>query len=119
MARLCRQLGRPLPTLSGEARAALFSRDWPGNVRQLQLALHHALVMSDGLRSIEVWHLPELPRASHPGADAPDPSHSLEDTRLQAVRRALAAHDGNVSAAALSLGVARSTVYRLLARHEG
>ncbi|MCA9568787.1 MAG: helix-turn-helix domain-containing protein, partial [Myxococcales bacterium] len=42
---------------------------------------------------------------------------SLADAQVQAVRQALAAHDGNVSAAARALGIARSTVYRILQRH--
>lgn len=121
LGRLCRQLGRAVPTVSFEARQALVSRMWPGNVRQLQLALHHALVLSDGLRSIEAWHLPDLPEvAACVEQETPEPTsaRSLEDTRLAAVRRALDAHEGNVSAAARSLGIARSTVYRLLARHQ-
>ncbi|CAL4868727.1 hypothetical protein MMA231_03016 [Asticcacaulis sp. MM231] len=40
------------------------------------------------------------------------PQQSLEDIELSSIRQALAAHGGNVSAAARHLGIHRSTIYR-------
>ncbi|MDV6332534.1 sigma-54-dependent Fis family transcriptional regulator [Asticcacaulis sp. 201] len=40
------------------------------------------------------------------------PQQSLEDIELSTIRQALAAHNGNVSAAARHLGIHRSTIYR-------
>ncbi len=51
-------------------------------------------------------------------AEGPSPQplrrdpESLEDVELVAIRKALDAHAGNVSAAARRLGIHRSTIYR-------
>jgi transcriptional regulator of acetoin/glycerol metabolism len=110
------------PFVSEAAMALLAAAPWPGNVRQLKMALHHALVMAGDARTLEPHHLPQIPRA--PTGDpvsvstvAPAVRPRLVDTQVEAIRRALAAADGNVSAAARSLGIARSTVYRILRRH--
>ncbi len=42
----------------------------------------------------------------------PQPARSLDDIELDTIRRALALHGGNVSAAARALNIHRSTIYR-------
>jgi transcriptional regulator of acetoin/glycerol metabolism len=42
---------------------------------------------------------------------------SLQSLEYQAIKAALQKHEGNVSAAARSLGVARNTIYRKIAIH--
>jgi len=89
---------------------ALRSYDWPGNVRELEncvrrmLALHpDALVLRD------------VPRASAPAAPTPQlPGASIGDWEQTAIRSALAAARGQVSQAARSLGMSKSTLYRKL-----
>ncbi|MCB9678087.1 MAG: sigma-54-dependent Fis family transcriptional regulator [Alphaproteobacteria bacterium] len=110
LSRLARELGLPrVPTLSTEAMAYVDRADWPGNVRELRMALHHAIVMSDGA-TIEPWHMPmeALERARTPVEVS-----SRDEADAAALRRALADADGNVSEAARTLGVARSTLYRM------
>jgi DNA-binding NtrC family response regulator len=43
-----RELGKPLLTLSAEARLRLREYPWPGNVRELQNALERAVILADG-----------------------------------------------------------------------
>ncbi|MCB9681215.1 MAG: sigma-54-dependent Fis family transcriptional regulator [Alphaproteobacteria bacterium] len=119
------------PVLSVPALQWLARQPWPGNVRQLRLALHHALVMADGADVVDLDHLPGAvpPTPSRRGDDASEPvarptpppgapaTPALAQTQAEAVRRALRAARGNVSAAARALGIARSTVYRLVQRH--
>lgn len=103
------------PRLSPDAELRLSCHGWPGNIRELRMALEVALVLSDGL-TIEAWHLPEdVGVASTP---TPVPLATLADTEADSVRRALAEAGGNVSAAAARLGVARSTLYRMMRRHQ-
>jgi transcriptional regulator of acetoin/glycerol metabolism len=103
-------------TLSPAAEEALRRHDWPGNVRELKSTLEVAAVMSQGA-PIDTAHLPpELTTAPRARASSPE---SLADQELAAVLRALAECGGNVSHAAKRLGVARSTIYRLLRRGEG
>ena len=46
--RYCRDLKKPLMTLSAGAVEALAAHDWPGNVRELQNAMERAVLLADG-----------------------------------------------------------------------
>jgi transcriptional regulator with PAS, ATPase and Fis domain len=106
---------RGLPKPLGVSRAALewIERyDWPGNVRELRTALEYAVVLAGDAPRIELWHLP---------IDEAKVLHEPGDLRAAAERsallQALDQSRGNLSDAARSLGVARSTLYRMLGRH--
>ena len=106
---------RGMPKPLGVSRAALEwveRHDWPGNVRELRTALEYAVVLAGDAPRIEIWHLP-IDEAGEP--------HERGDLRAAAERSALLhALDqsrGNLSDAARFLGVARSTLYRMLVRH--
>ncbi|MEJ0009021.1 MAG: helix-turn-helix domain-containing protein [Steroidobacteraceae bacterium] len=43
---------------------------------------------------------------------------NLETLEKQAIQRAIALHQGNLSKAALSLGLSRTTLYRKMTRYE-
>ncbi|MDN7468635.1 helix-turn-helix domain-containing protein [Burkholderia orbicola] len=62
----------------------------------------------------------------HVGRRPAGPQASLHEQSLDAIRRALDEHDGNVSAAARQLGISRTTLYAKLRqldaagiRHDG
>jgi len=124
-----------------ETMAILAAYPWPGNIRQLQNVLEVALALLDeGETRILPVHLPEEvlqavgdapalapsagtergePRSARP-ADDPDPlplplrrARALDD---DAIRAAIERFDGNLSAAARHLGVARNTLYRRMGR---
>lgn len=115
--------------LSVEARTLLLGYCWPGNIRQLKNALRSALALcEDGL--IEVKHLPEEISASVPPVFPPQrlfstgwsPAPSIADEARPvpeeaALRQALKEHNWNISDAARSLNLNRSTVYRRMAAH--
>ncbi len=130
--------GRPL-RLGAEAQGLFDAYPWPGNVRQLFNVLRTAAVMAGGDTMISVDHLPDdfvedarrhtpaqtpscpsVPEpvaaaaAPAPGLGAGVPVVSLEDMELDAIRRAVDAAGGNISAAAKQLGVSRNTIYRKL-----
>jgi len=98
--------------LSPAALAWIERHDWPGNVRELRSALHYATVLADESPRIELWHLP-IEEEARP----PRPGDLRATTERAAVLSALTQSRGNLSEAARSLGVARSTLYRMLARH--
>lgn len=55
-----KELGKSVKELSREAEALLTHYRWPGNVREVENALKHALLMvSDGEKTILPKHLPE------------------------------------------------------------
>jgi transcriptional regulator of acetoin/glycerol metabolism len=131
LARAASELGRgAAPTLSAAALAAIDAHTWPGNVRELKTALQHAVVVADGAPALLPEHLPRDPMAgAWTPTPTPAPTFASSSTttrehgssRFEAEGRALAealgeAH-GNLAAAARRLGVARSTLYRMMERH--
>ena len=80
-------------------------------MRELQTALEYAVVFAAGAARLELWHLP-LERLDSPTKR----SEVLASIKRDALLRALEHARGNLSAAARELGVARSTLYRMLTR---
>ena len=98
------------------ARGRLLAHAWPGNVRELEnvLAVAAALAAADG-GAIEAEHL-ELPAAA-PAGDERRPAgyhQQVEALRRRLVAEALAAEDGNQSAAARRLGLSRQALSYLV-----
>ncbi len=88
---------------------------WPGNVRELVHAVERAVIMTDGssLRPGE-FLLQKAPMLE--GAADSDELH-LEAVEKRAIKKAIAKHGGNLSKAALELGLGRTTLYRKMAKH--
>jgi transcriptional regulator with PAS, ATPase and Fis domain len=102
------------PTLTPSAEAWILDHPWPGNVRELKTAISHAIAMAAGAQ-LSAEHFPEpLVTSSRPDdserRDAPSRREALRVMAQDAVTRA----GGNMSRAARTLGVARSTLYRML-----
>lgn len=122
---LAQESGLAATTLTLEAREAIAAWSWPGNIREMKNALRVALALSeDGQVGAE--HLPAEVAACAPGFPAPLDAEeapaearvaALHDVEGGALRRALAAAAGNLTEAARRLGVARSTLYRMMDRH--
>jgi transcriptional regulator with PAS, ATPase and Fis domain len=100
---------------------------WPGNLRQLANVLRTAGIMAEGAAEIDLEHLPDdfqhdcepprdAPMSALPNAHAPAPSQPASMEQLQAtlIEQTLARHDGNISAVARELGLARNPVYRYM-----
>ena len=113
LARIARERGSSRPLgLSLAALAWIERHDWPGNVRELRSALNYAAVLAEDAPRIELWHLPIEEKA-----EPLRPGDLRSSTERGAVLHALTQSRGNLSGAARSLGVARSTLYRMLTRH--
>jgi len=112
-------LGRPVRGLSDEALDTLVTYSWPGNVRELENVMERAMILASGDR-ITLRELPAnvLDEASG-GAPAPGANDlSLRRARraaeAEAIRRALAATDGNRTQAARLLEIShRALLYKL------
>ncbi|MFV8751444.1 sigma-54-dependent Fis family transcriptional regulator [Nannocystaceae bacterium ST9] len=110
--------GVPVPELAPEVEARLAGYAWPGNVRELRTILAVALVLAGAGEQgeqgrIELEHLDADLREQLPKQDG----GNLEALEASAVERVLGEVAGNVSAAARKLGVARSTLYRMMQRY--
>jgi len=112
------KLKRGRITLSHSAAAALSAHSWPGNVRELQNSIFRALAMADS----NCIHPSDLGLSEPRESDAEPTLHTIKAAReageRQAVLRALATTDNNISQAAKLLEVSRPTLHDLLKKHE-
>jgi len=98
------------------AARALFTFDWPLNIRELEHALASAVALADG-GEIELAHLPGAMRgegtAPAPSAVQQRPRLSEEDEVLrERIVELLERHDGNVSAVAREMDKERVQIRR-------
>jgi DNA-binding NtrC family response regulator len=107
--RHCVQMHIMKPDITEEALEALKEYRWPGNIRELENCIERALILSQG-RRIEKHHLPERLWKTPPILEIG--GVSLNQSVRALMESALQRSDGNVSAAAKELGIARSTFYR-------
>jgi DNA-binding NtrC family response regulator len=103
-----------LKGFSSGAASAILAHHWPGNVRELMNRVRRAMVMAEG----------RLIGAQDLGFDDPfdvAPPPVLDDARQHservAIQECLDRSGHNVSRAARTLGVSRTTMYRLLSKH--
>src|SRR6185295_1392589 len=99
------------PKIAPRAWAALMSHPFPGNVRELEHAIQHAVVLARG-GEIDIWHLPYDLRgdidADEPAASAFRPlSESMRDFERQCLLVALNHSSGAKREAARLLGISR------------
>ncbi|WP_152048062.1 sigma-54-dependent transcriptional regulator [Aureimonas psammosilenae] len=120
-----------------DALELLRNFDWPGNIRQLENAVHRAVVLaeSDELSardfpqiatqmrgpSCEASEAPVAPPLLPPSDvqalsafDADGEIRKLEDIEADLIRLAIQRYDGRLSEVARRLGIGRSTLYRKL-----
>jgi two-component system, NtrC family, nitrogen regulation response regulator NtrX len=120
VARLCTKHNLKMKEVDDEVVAELRQHSWPGNVRELENLLERIVIMSGD--KITALDLPEELLAPAAGADvAPQGgAHAtLKQFRDQAERdfilRVLKKHGGNISRAALELGVRRPYLHQRMA----
>ena len=118
----CRENQKPLLELEPDAMDALLAYDWPGNIRELRTAIEHGVVMATA-KQITLRDLPiavrEAARTKFPGGVSPTEAFGektspldLHETERRLIAQALAATNGNVTAAAKKLGISRRTLHR-------
>lgn len=113
---LLQQLSPNLPkTLSPAALKALLDYSWPGNVRQLQQALKVACIFSGEQSLIDIENFPpDLQGKLLSNRDQKSGQSPLKRLEIDAIHKALAQNQGNISATASQLGLSRSTLYKKL-----
>ena len=105
LARAARELGRPAPQLTVEARDRLLGYAWPGNVRELENMMQRLAILCD--KTVTAADLPFT-------AKAPSRPVTMEEIEKQAILEALERNGGNRTRAAAQLGISLRTLqYRL------
>jgi len=102
------------PQLTAAARQSLLRHHWPGNIRELAQILRCAVALCES-GSIDIEHLP--PEFDRAGSSSDDSLNPLERAEYEVIRTALQRHQGNHSATARTLGLARATLYRKMRRY--
>jgi DNA-binding NtrC family response regulator len=116
---ICRELGRPEPTIPRPIMSLLETYSWPGNIRELKNMMERAVLLCAG-SVIETEHLPMDKLGSSPSSPglqglhvvapnaATTPAGEPPDER-QRIIDALSSCAGNQSRAAKMLGMPRRT----------
>ncbi len=104
--------GKEILSFSPGAMQALMDAEWPGNVRQLENAISHAVILAQG-QVIKRRHLPQFLKEAAPGP----PSTSLAENERRLILGVLQKSNWNKHEAARRLKVSRSTLYSKIRRY--
>jgi DNA-binding NtrC family response regulator len=129
-----RQPGEPAPTFSEDAQDFLRTRPWRGNVRELQNMIEHTAVVAEPGTALTASDFPvydDVPEGGAAGTDATtfagsymnDAYHTAKDKLVaqfekEYLTRLVSRAGGNMSRAARLAGIDRTTLYRLMEKHE-
>jgi transcriptional regulator with PAS, ATPase and Fis domain len=111
-----KKFGRKVQTIDEHAWRLLQTYGYPGNIRELESIIAHAVILSEG-PAITAEDLPDTvrfgdtPRLALPHLDS-DGIPSLEVMEKRLIQRALRQLSGNQTEAAKQLGISRSTLWR-------
>lgn len=113
----------PMKTLSADARQYLEGYSWPGNIRELEGLIHRALVLADGdtIDRALLMQIHDLDTTApvtmppHFGFSLHHPNgvlKTMDEIESDAMQAVLEHCDHNVTRAAETLAIAKSTFYR-------
>jgi len=122
LARVARDMGKPVTGISAEAMARMMAYDWPGNVRELENVIERAVAL-EPTPVILPERLPEavLAPRSEPAATGLQPGFDLDRHLRSAeagfVRQALEEARGSRTEAAQRLGISPRSLVYLVRKH--
>jgi len=113
------QQGKQIEGISEEALGVLMGQAFPGNVRELQNVIEHAVVLCRGER-IEIEYLPgELvePTLDRGGGPPKPEVGPLPQAEAAAIMQTLRAHGGHRGRTAAALGIDKTTLWRKMRKY--
>jgi PAS domain S-box-containing protein len=115
--------GRRLPEVSEKVMEILLNYRYPGNVRELENILEHALILCQE-KTIQLRHLPEYLQIRHttrkPPAKIsfrPKPLHASDAEERENIISVLQQHNGHRTRTAKALGMERTTLWRKIKKY--
>ncbi len=125
---LSSELGMPVPNWAHEDILAMNEYEWPGNIRELKNLVERCILLDKPPAhywrevngdpaptsiSLTVSHGAEIPNLNNADAAEGYPNTwTLKEVEKSHIEQLVSFHDGNKSAAARDLGVARKTLER-------
>ncbi len=114
--RFSKEMKKNIDSITKDALDFLSRYPWPGNVRELQNAMERAVVLCKH-RRIGVGDLAFLQTCASAGP-VPAADESLDQVIRNHMERVLKANGGNISKAADTLGIHRSTLHKKIAQYK-
>ncbi|MBW2432682.1 MAG: sigma 54-interacting transcriptional regulator [Deltaproteobacteria bacterium] len=119
--RLCATRDTSVEKISNDAMEVLLNHDYPGNVRELENIIEHALIVCQD-KIIERNHLPlslqgGLP-SRRPARELPSFNKEIEYSEKTLILEALKKHNWNKGKTAASLDMNRSTLWRKMKKYQ-
>ncbi|MBN1293451.1 MAG: Fis family transcriptional regulator, partial [Candidatus Latescibacteria bacterium] len=108
---------REIERISDAALVALYSHDYPGNIRELENAIEHAFVLCRD-KIIRPEHLPSQFKQKAAGDDSITGVATLDEIEKKAIIDALRRNHYNRLAASHELGIDKSTLYRKIRNYD-
>lgn len=120
--RFNRKFSKSLYEIHPEAMAALEAYSWPGNLRQLENVVQHAVLVSTGPELLldnlpEAVQLAALPLVAEEGDIRESLQHQRDVIERNVIQRALMANGYSRSRAADALGISRVTLYKKMKKY--
>jgi two-component system, NtrC family, response regulator HydG len=113
LAETSKRMGRRVTGFTPRAADQLIRHEWPGNVREVQNAVEHAVALCTGNR-VDVDDLPEELRSAMPRPRPVGRTRPLDDVEREYILAALEGAGGNRTRAASDLGIGLATLKRKL-----
>jgi len=108
------QYNKPGMEIMEETLEKLREYHWPGNIRELAHSIERAVILGKSSKLSPGDFILKIKPSQTPSIE--EPVIRVEDYEKRAVNVAMKKHNGNLSRAAEELGIARSTLYRKIAR---
>lgn len=124
----CDRLGKEIIRLDNDAKKYLLQYNWPGNVREIRNFSERLSVMSKkqiiSLEDIQnqIFHLEvdnniDIHKSSINVNEFEENSINLDNLEKKAIKDAIKKMDGNISKAAVKLGISRTTIWRKMKKY--
>ena len=111
--RFAEKYHKPELRLSPDAARKLTSHLWYGNIRELEHAMEHAVIVCDGSELCEN----DFRLAASQNKDIMQEVTTLEEMEAEMIRKTIAKCGGNLSAVASTLGITRQTLYNKMKKY--
>ena len=114
------EIGKHIYGFSDRAMRMLIQYSWPGNIRQLENAVEHAVVVSNDLEiNVEDFpnYLAKNEIESKAKASVNDSYRSLDQLEKEHILNILQANNWNINKSARILGINRVTLYNKIKKY--